>query len=60
MTKTYRRAELLPNGFVRVDCTSGLVRMYELRPLGGVHLRSGNGCPQDDELAAVRDLLVTP
>jgi hypothetical protein len=50
------RAELLPNGFCRVRHYSGLVRLYEVR-LGGVSIRSGNGCPSDAELEAVRAIL---
>jgi hypothetical protein len=61
MTKTYRTAELLTNGLVRVDCTSGLVRMYHAVTTGAgrtVQLRSGQGRVGREELERVATLLV--
>jgi hypothetical protein len=54
--QSYRRAEMLPNGFVRVECTSGLVRLYE-RGLGDIPVRrSGQGIVRRDEISAVKAL----
>ena len=60
MSKSYRRAELLGNGFVRVECTSGLVRMRERNPnaLAGVSIRSGQGQALPDEVMAVQCFLI--
>ena len=59
MTRTYRRVELLPNGFVRIEHSAGIVRLYE-RTDGGVALRSGNGRVQGDDVIAAAELLDVP
>ncbi len=43
------RAERLQNGYVRVDDTSGLVRVWELLRTGRLVLRSGQGYVTDTE-----------
>ncbi len=43
MTENSIRLELLPNGYVRVDESSGLVRVWELLDDGSLFRRSGYG-----------------
>jgi hypothetical protein len=56
--QSYQSAELLPNGLVRIDCNSGLVRLWERHP-AGIQLRSGQGRPMGDEVNRVAGLLAT-
>ena len=58
---SHRTAELLPNGYVRVDCRSGLVRLWERNASMpyGVSVRSGNGRPHADEVEHVARILGT-
>ena len=51
------KAELLPNGFVRVDCNSGLVRMWQHLPGEAITLRSGQGGRASGETIAVAELI---
>lgn len=54
-----RLIELLPNGFVRVDCRSGLVRLWQRDDSDsrGVSLRSGQGRVSQAEVDAVTRLV---
>ena len=61
-TQSNYRAELLPNGFVRIDCRqTGLVRLWQRDPKNwqGVSVRSGQGRPYGTEQATVATMLGT-
>ena len=49
------RVEMLPNGFVRVDSSSGLVHLWECVD-GQVQRRSGNGRDEIGEREQVASL----
>ena len=54
------RAELLPNGFVRVECKrTGLVRLWQRdgKNWRGVSVRSGQGRPYGTEQVTVAEMM---
>ena len=47
-----RKAEMLVNGYVRVDLVSGLVHVWELDSQGRLSLRSGSASVEERSIAA--------